>query len=119
MTAPRPTVRSSRAAVARARAPHPVARPFATPRAATLPVRVLATALTTGALLLTAACSDGDGGSAAESETASTPATQTTTTSPTTTPSASPTSDLTEAGARNALITEADIEDYWNQVENP
>ncbi|MER6110573.1 hypothetical protein [Streptomyces hirsutus] len=88
-------------------------------RAASLPVRVLATALTTGALLLTAACSDGDGGSAAESETASTPATQTTTTSPTTTPSASPTSDLTEAGARNALITEADIEDYWDQVENP
>ncbi|MFI8306424.1 hypothetical protein ACIF80_23880 [Streptomyces sp. NPDC085927] len=119
MTTPRPTVRPSRATVARACAPRPVARPFATPRATTLPVRVLATALTTGALLLTAACSDGDGGSAAESETASTPATQTTTTSPTTTPSASPTPDLTEAGARNALITEADIEDYWDQVDNP
>ncbi|MFE9940782.1 hypothetical protein [Streptomyces hirsutus] len=97
---PRPTVRSS--------------------RAASLRVRVLATALTTGTLLLTAACSDGDGGSAAESETASTPATQTTTTSPTTTtPPASPTPGLTETGARNALITEADIEDYWDQVENP
>ncbi|MFF0114376.1 hypothetical protein [Streptomyces prasinus] len=79
----------------------------------------MATALTTGALLLTAACSDGDGGSAAESETASVPATRTTATSPTATPSASPTPDLTEAGARSALITEADIEDYWDQVDNP
>nr|WP_095534682.1 hypothetical protein [Streptomyces prasinopilosus] len=79
----------------------------------------MATALTTGALLLTAACSDGDGGSAAESETASTPATRTATTSPTGTPSASPTSGLTEAGARSALITEADIEDYWDQAEDP
>lgn len=114
MTTPRPTVRPSRATAARARVPRPVARPLARPRAAALPVRVLATALTTGALLLTAACSDGDGGSAAESETASAPAT-----SPTATPSASPTPDLTEAGARSALITEADIEDYWDQVDDP
>lgn len=119
MTTPRPTVRPSRATAVRARVPRPVARPLARPRAAALPVRVLATALTTGALLLTAACSDGDGGSAAESATASAPATRTTATSPTATPSASPTPDLTETGARNALITEADIEDYWDQVDDP
>ncbi|MDX3530026.1 hypothetical protein P1P75_27325 [Streptomyces sp. ID05-39B] len=94
-----------------------------------------------GTLLATAACSSGDDGAAADTETAAAVAerplaAQTTPLSPTATatgsvsatPSASATSPtattspaapLSEAGARNALITAADIEDNWVQVKDP
>ncbi|MEU9664294.1 hypothetical protein AB0E25_01680 [Streptomyces bobili] len=87
-----------------------------------------------GTLLATAACSSGDDGAAADTETAAAVAerplaAQTTTPSPTATgsvsatPSASattsPAAPLSEAGARNALITAADIEDNWVQVKDP
>lgn len=83
------------------------------------PVRLLASALAAGALLTTAACSDG-GGSDSASDTAAeeagvarqNAARQT----PTGSPSASPTT-LTESGARAALLTEADLEGGWNQVQ--
>ncbi|WP_454321077.1 hypothetical protein [Streptomyces phaeoluteigriseus] len=94
-----------------------------------------------GTLLATAACSSGDDGAAADAETAAATvaerplAAQTATPSPTATgsvsatPSASATSSttatpspaatLSETGARNALITAADIEDDWVQVKDP
>ncbi|MFJ9663576.1 hypothetical protein ACIRPP_03015 [Streptomyces sp. NPDC101219] len=95
----------------------PVARPPAGPRAAARPVRVLATVLAAGTLLATAACSGGGGEAGAASGTASTvaerpPAAQTTA-------SPSPGQELTETGARNALITESDLEDDWNLVKDP
>ncbi|GGW26318.1 hypothetical protein GCM10010350_06940 [Streptomyces galilaeus] len=122
------------------------ATPVAAPRRAAGPrsrtagsARVLAAAVAAGTLLTTAACSSGDDGAAADSETAAAVAerplaAQTTTPSPTATgsvsatPSASATSPttttspaapLSEAGARNALITAADIEDDWVQVKDP
>ncbi|GHG84937.1 hypothetical protein [Streptomyces lanatus] len=70
------------------------------------PVRVLCSALAAGALLTTAACSDGDGEDVSQ---AGAVARQT--------PTASPTATLTEAGAQTALITAADIEDDWTQVK--
>ncbi|MGC9541260.1 hypothetical protein [Streptomyces sp. UG1] len=76
-----------------------------TPRPSSRPVRVLCSALATGALLTTAACSDGDGEDVTQ---AAAVARQT--------PTPSPTTALTEAGAKTALITEADIEDDWTQV---
>jgi hypothetical protein len=92
------------------------------------PVRLLASALAAGALLTTAACSDGDGSQTA-SDTAAEQArvaernaakqtpSGSPTSSPTGSPSASP-SALTEAGAKAALLTEADLEDDWNQVQD-
>ncbi|MEU4986183.1 hypothetical protein [Streptomyces sp. NPDC021969] len=84
------------------------------------PVRLLASALAAGALLTTAACSDGDGSqsasdTAAEQAQAARPdaARQT----PTGSPSASPAA-LTETGAKAALLTEADLEGGWNQVRD-
>jgi hypothetical protein len=78
------------------------------------PARVLAAVLAAGTLLATAACSGGDGGSTAAADRAAAvaerPARQTVTPSPTRT--------LDEAGARAALITEADLEDDWTQVDN-
>ncbi|MFE9444442.1 hypothetical protein ACFYO2_36920 [Streptomyces sp. NPDC006602] len=80
------------------------------------PVRVLTSALAAGALLTAAACSDdngadggGDGGATAADVAASPLAAK----SPTTSPSGR----LTAAGARAALVTEADLEDNWSQVE--
>ncbi|MET9833335.1 hypothetical protein ABZ078_29430 [Streptomyces sp. NPDC006385] len=75
--------------------------------------RALSSALAAGALLTTAACSE-DGadkdGSRAAGVTASPVAKKRQTPSP-----AAP---LTEAGARTALITAADIEDDWTQVKD-
>lgn len=73
------------------------------------PVRVLASALAAGALLTTAACSDGDDGGAGSADTtriSSSPLAQ-----------ESPAA-LTPAGARAALVTEADLEGDWDQVKN-
>ncbi|MFJ9714671.1 hypothetical protein ACIRPQ_01780 [Streptomyces sp. NPDC101213] len=94
--------------------------------------------MATGTLLATAACAGGDDGTSAESETAAAVAerplaARTTTPSPSvSSPSASasaasgsasatpsPSATLSETGARNALITAADIEDDWVQVKNP
>ncbi|MFE3634570.1 hypothetical protein [Streptomyces sp. NPDC059168] len=86
------------------------------------PARVLASALATGALLVTAACA-GDAGSP-EAAPAS-PAAKRTPSSPSlsslsssSSPSASASRALTTNGAKAALITEADIEDDWTQVSN-
>ncbi|MFI8089398.1 hypothetical protein ACIF9R_13940 [Streptomyces sp. NPDC086080] len=92
-----------------------------TPRPIVRPARALTLALAAGTLLATAACSGTDTSAPSGSETASTVAergiaAQTTTPS---SPSPSPSSDLTEVGARNALITSEDIEDDWTQVGNP
>ncbi|MFJ4691154.1 hypothetical protein [Streptomyces sp. NPDC088766] len=85
--------------------------------------------MATGTLLATAACAGGDDDTSAESETAAATvaerplAARTTTPSPSASKSAgatpSPTATLSETGARNALITAADIEDDWVQVKNP
>ncbi|WP_371667952.1 hypothetical protein OG985_10100 [Streptomyces sp. NBC_00289] len=72
------------------------------------PVRLLASALTAGALLITAACSDdGDGGSGSADVTGSPSADS---------PAAASGAALTEAGAQAALVTEADLEDDWSKV---
>ncbi|WP_121745747.1 hypothetical protein [Streptomyces sp. E2N166] len=97
------------------------------------PVRLMASALAAGALLTTAACSDDGGGSGAVSDTAAAQAraaekdaereaakkqpTGSPATSPTGSPTASP-SALTESGAKAALLTEADLEGGWNQVQD-
>ncbi|MEU3949725.1 hypothetical protein [Streptomyces sp. NPDC029526] len=77
----------------------------------------MAAVLAAGTLLATAACSGGSGESGAASGTASTvaerpPAAQTTA-------SPSPGQQLTETGARNALITGSDLEDAWKPVKDP
>ncbi|MEV0481961.1 hypothetical protein AB0I69_15300 [Streptomyces sp. NPDC050508] len=83
------------------------------------PVRVLASALAVGALLTCAACS-GDGGGAggdSASDVAASPlAAESRLASPRTETSAAPV--LTPAGAKSALITEADLEDNWTQVKD-
>jgi hypothetical protein len=74
------------------------------------PFRVLAPALAAGVLLTTAACSDGaDSGPerADATEISSSPLAQ-----------ESPAA-LTPAGARAALVTEADLEDDWTRVKKP
>ncbi|MGC0386515.1 hypothetical protein [Streptomyces sp. SAI-129] len=92
------------------------------------PARLLACALAAGALLTTAACSDG-GGSQSASDTAAeqagvaerNAAQQTPSGSPTTSPTGSPSASpgtLTESGAKAALLTEADLEGGWNQVQD-
>ncbi|MGV9279764.1 hypothetical protein [Streptomyces sp. NPDC003730] len=89
-------------------------------------VRLLASALAAGALLSTAACSDG-GGSESAADTAAEQAAvaernaakQTPSGSPTGSPTGSPSASpgtLTESGAKAALLTEADLEGGWNQV---
>ena len=81
------------------------------PRPSRRPVRPLASALAAGTLLAVAACSDGDGGDMGASDVVASPvARQTGTTS------SSP--DLTQQGARTALVTEGDLEDDWNQVDD-
>ncbi|WP_267715419.1 hypothetical protein [Streptomyces sp. CoH17] len=86
------------------------------------PVRLLSCALAAGALLTTAACSEGSGSGSASDTAAEqagvaerNAARQTPSGSPSTSPGASP-GTLTESGAKAALITEADIEEDWNQV---
>ncbi|MFF7642687.1 hypothetical protein [Streptomyces canus] len=73
------------------------------------PLRVLAPALAAGVLLTTAGCSDGGDSGPDRADTtriSSSPLAQTS-------PAA-----LTAAGARAALVTEADLEDDWTQVKN-
>ncbi|MGC5233361.1 hypothetical protein [Streptomyces albogriseolus] len=95
-----------------------------TPRPLVRPAHVLAAALAAGTLFATAACSGSDSSASPESDASSTVAERglaAQTTSPAASSpaaSASP-SDLSEEGARNALITPADIEDDWTQVRDP
>ncbi|MGC0336926.1 hypothetical protein RKD20_001960 [Streptomyces sp. SLBN-8D4] len=73
------------------------------------PLRVLAPALAAGVLMTIAGCSDGEDGGPDRADTtriSSSPLAQ-----------ASP-APLTAAGARAALVTEADLEDDWTQVKN-
>nr|WP_127894484.1 hypothetical protein [Streptomyces sp. S10(2018)] len=83
------------------------------------PVRLLASALAAGALLTTAACSDG-GGSESASDTAAEQAGVARPDAAKQTPTGSPSAPaaLTEAGAKAALLTEADLEGGWNQVQD-
>ncbi|GGW98867.1 lipoprotein [Streptomyces malachitofuscus] len=94
-----------------------------TPRPFARSLRVLAVALAAGTLLATAACSGADDSAPSASETSATVAERglaAQTTSPGSTPaSPSPGEELTGTGARNALITPADIEGDWTQVDNP
>ncbi|MCH5670759.1 hypothetical protein [Streptomyces gilvus] len=78
------------------------------------PVRVLASALAVGALLTTAACSDGGdgaGGGATPTDLAASPLARAS--APTSTPSAR----LTQAGAEAALITMTDLEGGWTPAK--
>ncbi|MDQ1066743.1 hypothetical protein [Streptomyces canus] len=77
------------------------------------PFRVLASALAAGALLTTAACSDGDDSGPDRAN----PTEITTEISSSPLAQRSPAA-LTPAGARAALVTEADLEDDWTQVKN-
>ncbi|MEU3556257.1 hypothetical protein [Streptomyces fragilis] len=85
-----------------------------TPRPAVRPMRYLAAAVAAGALLATTACSGTETGGGPEARTGvgrgERPAAAATGTP-------SPSATLTEDGARLALITEAQIEDAWTQVE--
>ncbi|NUO46039.1 MAG: hypothetical protein HOV82_28875 [Streptomyces sp.] len=72
------------------------------------PARFLAAALTATALLTTAACSDDD----ADADTSAIGATPLAADSPSAAPR------LTEAKARQALITEGDLEDDWTRVKD-
>ncbi|WP_427924003.1 hypothetical protein [Streptomyces sp. cg40] len=88
-------------------------------RPSSRPVRVAAAALAAGTLLTCAACSGGSGGAGGDSASdiaASPLAAKSPLASPRTGRSASPV--LTEAGAKAALITEADLEDNWTQVKD-
>ncbi|MDV9168957.1 hypothetical protein R6V09_02230 [Streptomyces sp. W16] len=88
-------------------------------RPSSRPVRVLAAALAAGTLLNCAACSGdsgGAGGDSASDVAASPLAAESPLASPRTGKSAAPA--LTEAGAKAALITEADLEDNWTQVKD-
>ncbi|MEV5531112.1 hypothetical protein [Streptomyces prunicolor] len=91
------------------------------------PARVLASALAVGVLLTCAACSgEGDGGGGGRdvdrsnaSDVAASPlAAESKLASPRTERSASASPALTPAGAKAALITEADLEDNWTQVKD-
>ncbi|MGV9684283.1 hypothetical protein ACWDRY_16700 [Streptomyces cellulosae] len=91
-----------------------------TPRPLVRPARVLAAALAAGTLFATAACSGSDSSASPESDASSTVAERGLAAAQTTSPAASESpSDLSEEGARNALITPADIEDDWTQVRDP
>ncbi|MEU0071122.1 hypothetical protein ABZ027_16490 [Streptomyces sp. NPDC006332] len=81
-------------------------------------VRFLASALVAGVLLTASACSDDDGDGQGPQDVASPVADGTRAASPLTATSPSPSGGprLTVAGARAALITEADIEDDWTKV---
>jgi hypothetical protein len=88
------------------------------PRRPSRPVRVVAATLTAGALLATGACSDHDDKANRSADASASTTDQSRAAAPAArrTPTASAT--LTEDGAKLALITEADIEDDWTQVEN-
>ncbi|MFG2465965.1 hypothetical protein ACGFXB_10955 [Streptomyces canus] len=75
--------------------------------------RVLASALAAGALLTTAACADGDDSGPDRADT-----TEITTKISSTPLAQQSPAALTPAGARAALVTEADLEDDWTQVKN-
>ncbi|GAA0688349.1 lipoprotein [Streptomyces thermocarboxydus] len=91
-----------------------------TPRPLVRPAGVLAAALAAGTLFATAACSGSDSSASPESDASSTVAERGLAAAQTTSPAASESpSDLSEEGARNALITPADIEDDWTQVRDP
>jgi len=88
-------------------------------RPSSRPARVLAAAVAAGTLLTCAACSGGSGGAGGDSasDVVASPLTaESTLTSPRTGKSAA--LALTEAGAKAALITEADLEDNWTQVKD-
>ncbi|MEU9577555.1 hypothetical protein [Streptomyces chilikensis] len=87
-----------------------------TPRPAVRPARLLAAAVAAGALFATAACSAEEGGTGPGSRTGAGPA-ERPAAAATTPGSPSPSPGLTEEGARQALITDADIEDTWTQVD--
>ncbi|GAA0652449.1 lipoprotein [Streptomyces thermocarboxydovorans] len=81
-------------------------------------VRVLAAVVASGALLTTAACSgDGGDGETRSAEVAASPK-ESRAAAPAARQTTTPAGDLTEEGARAALITEADIEDDWTQVDD-
>ncbi|MET7730377.1 hypothetical protein ABZT02_03310 [Streptomyces sp. NPDC005402] len=73
------------------------------------PFRVLAPALAAGVLETTAACSAGDDSGSDRADTAEISSSPLAQESP---------AALTAAGARAALVTEADLEGDWNQVKN-
>lgn len=73
------------------------------------PTRVLVTALAAGALLVTAACSDGDGGDGPAAQEPQEGGR---------TPVGTATPALTRTQAETALITEAFLEDDWTQVDD-
>ncbi|MGW0581978.1 hypothetical protein ACWD25_39970 [Streptomyces sp. NPDC002920] len=79
------------------------------------PARVLAAALALGTLIATAACSDGDDSASSDSGVAASPVAERTVAAAAT-PSAP--ASLTPASAKTALVTEGDLEDDWNQVDN-
>ncbi len=78
-------------------------------------LRLAASALTAAALLTTAACSNNTSSAPAADQPATTEqnAAQQTTASPRTSPT-----PLTESGAKAALLTEADVEGNWTQVQD-
>ncbi|MEU9167194.1 hypothetical protein AB0D34_05290 [Streptomyces sp. NPDC048420] len=80
-----------------------------TPHRPSRPARALASALVAGVLLTTAACSDGDDSGSGTADT--------TEISPSPLAQESP-AELTEARARVALVTEADLEDDWSEVKD-
>ncbi|MDQ0407657.1 hypothetical protein ABVB69_20655 [Streptomyces sp. NPDC000349] len=88
------------------------------------PARLVVSALTAGALLTAAACSDEAGGSGAASDTAAErarPASPAAERTPAAQPTGSPKTPaptLTESGAKAALLTEGDLEGDWNQVQD-
>ncbi|MET7572114.1 hypothetical protein ABZT04_26960 [Streptomyces sp. NPDC005492] len=86
-------------------------------RLSSRPARSLASALATGTLLTCAACS-GDGGRAGGDSASDVVASPLAADSPLASPHRSAAPALTEAGAKAALITEADLEDNWNQVKS-
>ncbi|WP_411091970.1 hypothetical protein [Streptomyces sp. 049-1] len=85
--------------------------------------RLVASALTAGALLTAAACSDEAGGPGAAPDTAAErarPASPAAERTPAAQPTGSPKTPatLTESGAKAALLTEGDLEGDWNQVQD-
>ncbi|MFE1441434.1 hypothetical protein [Streptomyces sp. NPDC058739] len=80
------------------------------------PARVVAAVLAAGVLLATGACSDDGGDESTAGETTRSPSD--TASRPAVPEAATPSGALTEAQAKTALITEADIEDEWTQVDD-
>ncbi|MGX1128115.1 hypothetical protein RKD49_000305 [Streptomyces glaucescens] len=89
------------------------------PRRPSRPARVLTAAVAAGALLATGACSEGDDKADRSSDASASPtAGQSKAAAPAARRSPTPSATLTESGAKAALITEADIEEDWTQVDN-